>query len=112
MCELCHVVGLVELGRVDFVDGVRFDLLLGAIVALYEDASLGQVFHDPAPDECSGRIPKPDIALAGEVIFALDDAPESRCLLAIVRYELGCKGADWCAVSRRVGSYARRVASA
>jgi hypothetical protein len=83
MGEFCHVVRLVELGRIDLVYGVRLDLLLGAIVALYEDASFWQVFDDPASDECRRRISKPDIALAREVVLALDDAAYPRCLLVV-----------------------------
>jgi hypothetical protein len=81
--EFCHVVGLVELGRIDLVYGIRLHLLLGAIVALHEDASLWQIFHYPAADEGSRRIPKPDITLAREVVLALDDAAYPRCLLAV-----------------------------
>jgi hypothetical protein len=81
--EFCHVVCLVELGRIDLVHSIRLDLLLGAIVALHEDASLGQILYYPASDESSRRIPKPDIALAREVILALDDAAYARCLLAV-----------------------------
>jgi hypothetical protein len=83
MGEFSHVVGLVELGRIDLVHGIRLDLLLGAIVALHEDAALGQVFDDPAPHERRRRVSQPNIALAREVVLALDDAAYPRRLLVV-----------------------------
>jgi hypothetical protein len=81
--ELCHVVGLVELGGIDLVGGFRVDLLLGAVVALHEEPPLGQLFDDPS----------------------LDDAAQLGRLLALFPYELGREGAHWRAVARRVGSH-------
>jgi hypothetical protein len=83
MGEFCHVVGLVELGRIDFVHGIRLDLLLSAIVALHEDASFGQVLDNPAPDECRCRVSQPNIAFARKVVLALDDASYPRRLLVV-----------------------------
>jgi hypothetical protein len=103
--ELCHVVGLVELGGIDLVGGFRVDLLLGAVVALHEEPPLGQLFDDPSPDEGCDGILKPDVALAGEVVLALDDAAQLGRLLALFPYELGREGAHWRAVARRVGSH-------
>jgi|TARA_R110002003_G_scaffold37_18_gene2242 hypothetical protein len=84
MRELGHVVGLVEFGGIDLVDRVRVDLLLGAIVALHEQPPIGQLFYDPASDEGGCRIPKPDIALAREVVLSLDYAAQPRSLLAVL----------------------------
>jgi hypothetical protein len=83
MGEFRHVVGLVELGRIDLVHGIRLHLLLGAIITLHEDTSLGQVLDDPAPDERRRRVSQPNIALAREVVLALDDAAYPRRLLVV-----------------------------
>jgi hypothetical protein len=111
MRELGHVVGLVELGRIDLVDGVAVDLLLGAIVALHQYASPGQVLEHPAADEGGRRIPQPDIALAREVVLALYDAPEPRRLVVVGGYERRGEGAHGGAVAVRVGAQASRVAA-
>jgi hypothetical protein len=112
MCEFCHVVGLVEFGWVDFVDGVRIHLLLAAVVALDQKSSLGQVFHDPAAHECRRWIAEPDIALAREVVLALDDAAQHRGLLTLFRYELRGECAGGRAVTDRVRAHPCRVAAA
>jgi hypothetical protein len=63
MCEFCHVVGFVELGWIDLVDGIGFHLLLGTIVALDENSPFREILDYPSADERSCWIPKPDIAL-------------------------------------------------
>jgi hypothetical protein len=112
MCELRHVVGLVELGWVDFVDGVTVHLLLAAIVALDQKPALGQVFYNPTAHEGGRWIAEPHIALAREVVLALDDAAQHRGLLSLLRYELRGKCAGRRAVSNRVRAHACRVAAA
>jgi hypothetical protein len=111
MRELSHVVGLVELGRIDLVDGVAVDLLLGAVVALHQYASPRQVLEHPAAHEGGRRIPQPDIALAREVVLALYDAPEPRRLIVVGGYERRSEGAHGGAVAVRVGAQASRVAA-
>lgn len=74
MCEFCHVVGLVEFGGIDFVDGVGIDLLLGAIVTLHQYLPFRQILDNPSPDKGRVGIPEPDISLAGEVVLPLYDA--------------------------------------
>ena len=83
MCEFCHVVGLVEFGGIDFVDGVCIDFLLGSIVTLYQYPPFRQIVHNPSPDESRVGIPKPDISLAGEVVLALYDAAQARGLIVV-----------------------------
>ena len=112
MGEFRHVVGLVELGRIDLVDGVGVDILLCAIVALDEDASTRQVLDDPSADEGRDGIPKPDIALAGEVVLAFHDATQARSSVVVLGDELRGKGADGRAVAVRVGAQACRVTAA
>lgn len=109
--ELCHVVGLVELRRIDLVDGVRVNFLLGAIVALHQQPPVWQILHHPSPHKGRGRILKPDIALAREVVLALYYPSQCRRLLALLGYELRRECADWCAVAGRVGTHSGGVGS-
>lgn len=74
MCEFCHIVGLIEFGRIDLINGVGIDVLLGAIVTLNQDPSPRQILYNPSPYKRRCWISKPDIALAREVILALDDS--------------------------------------
>jgi len=74
MCEFSHVVGLVEFGGIDLINGVGIDILLGAIVTLDQDPSSRQVLYNPPADKSRGGISKPNITFAREVILALDDA--------------------------------------
>ena len=104
MGELCHVIGLVEFARIDLVNCVCIDLLLGAIVALYEEPPRREVVDYPASDESRDRIPKPDVSLAREVIFSLYNGFTFWCLVANLGYELRCECAHWSTVSMRVGA--------
>lgn len=104
MRELCHVVGLVEFGWIDLVDSLGVDLLLGAIVALYQKPAGWEFFYYPTSDEGSGRVPKPDITLPREVVLALDYAARSWCIVVVLGYKLRRKCADWCANSVRIRS--------
>lgn len=88
VCQLCHVVGLVEFGGIDLVHGICVNLLLRAVVTLYQQPSLRQVVNNPAPNESRGRIPEPDIALAREVVLSLDDSAQSWGLVAVLGYKL------------------------
>ena len=112
MCEFSHVVGLVEFGGIDLVNGISVDVLLGAIVALDQDTSSWQVLDNPSTDEGCGGVSEPDIALAGEVVLALYDASQTRGLVVVFGDELRGKGADGCAVAVRVGAQACRVTAA
>ena len=89
MGQLRHIVGLVELGWVHFVDalGVDITLLLSsvntspnctlssttyrAIVTLNAYPVLIKVFHYPSLDKRLFWVLKPNITLAGEVVLAL-----------------------------------------
>ncbi|KAF2646480.1 hypothetical protein P280DRAFT_12060 [Massarina eburnea CBS 473.64] len=106
MRELGHVVGLVELGRIDLVDRVGLDLVLLAIVALDQQQAVGPRLDDPATHEGRLRVPQPDIALAREVVLALNGA---HLVVGPVFYELGRKRAGRRAVAVRVGARARGV---
>lgn len=75
MRQLCHVAGLVELGWVDFVDSILLDFLLRAIVTLYQQIAARQLFHHPSSDKGGLGVTQPDVALAREVVLALDDSP-------------------------------------
>ena len=72
MCEFCHIIGLVEFGGIDLINGVGIDVLLGAIVTLDQYPPPWQILYNPSPYERRCWISKPDIALAREVILALD----------------------------------------
>lgn len=111
MRKFSHIVGLVEFGGIDLVNGIGFDILLGAIVALDQDSSSWQVLDDPSADEGGGGVSEPDIALAREVVLALYDAAQTRGLVLLFRDELRGKGADGGAVAVRVGAEARFAAA-
>ena len=57
MCELSHVVRLVEFGRIDLVDRLGVDVVLLAVVALHEQTPSRQVLDDPASDESRLGVP-------------------------------------------------------
>lgn len=84
MCQLGHVVCLVELGWIDLVDRLGLDLLLRAIVALYQYSTVGSLFHYPPSHEGGRGISQPDVALARKVVLALDDTAQPRRLLGVV----------------------------
>jgi hypothetical protein len=111
MRELCHVVGLVELGWIDLVYRVGIHLLLGSIVALDQQPPLGQVLDDPAADKGRRGVPQPDIALPGEVVLALDDTTQRRRLLAVLGYKQRRESAGWRAVAVRLGAHPRVAAA-
>ena len=102
MRQLSHVASLVELGWVDFVDSILFDLLLGAIVTLHEQLPACELFDHPSSDESVLGVVQPDIALAGKVVLALYDPPWFRDVWRVFRDELRCKGANGYAVAVRV----------
>ena len=77
--ELSHIVSFVELGWVDLVYVLCMFIALTAIIALYSQHAIGQVFDHPAFDECLLLISQPDIALSGEVILALYTADSIPC---------------------------------
>jgi len=105
MCELCHIVCLVELGRIDFVDGIGVDVELGAIVALDEQAGVGQLLNHPATHKGGGGIAQPYIALAGEVALAVDEAAHVWAGgVGVVGDEGRGEGADGGAVAVRGGA--------
>lgn len=104
MRQLCHIVGFVKLGGVDFVDRVSVNLLLSAVVALYQKPAMRQVLDNPTPDKCSCRVSEPDIALAGEVVLTLEDPTQPWWFLAVLGYELGREGAGRGGVAGRVGT--------
>lgn len=104
MCELRHVIGLVKLGRIDLINRIGINLLLGAIVTLHQYLSLGEIFYDPASDESCDGVSEPDIAFAGEVVLALYNSAQTGSLVVIFGDELRSKGAARCAVTMRVGA--------
>lgn len=70
MCQLGHVTSLVELGWIDFVDSILLDLLLCAIVTLYQQLPAWHLFNDPSSYESVFGVVQPDITLAREVALA------------------------------------------
>jgi hypothetical protein len=72
MGEFGHIVGFVEFARVDLVDSIGADLMLGSIILLNKDLSVVQVFHDPSTNEGFLGIFQPDISLSGEIVLSLD----------------------------------------
>ena len=110
MCELSHVIRLVEFGRIDLVDRLGVDVVLLAIVALHEQAPSRQVLDDPASDESRLGVSEPDIALAGEVVLALD-AAHFWHVLGAVGDELWGESAGGCAVAVRIGTQTGGVAT-
>ena len=109
--QLGHVAGLVELGWVDFVDGVGVDLLLRAILALHQQPPARALLDDPAPHEGALGVVQPDIALAGEVVLALDDAAGARAVCRVLGDELRGEGAYGHAVAVGVGAQAGLAAA-
>jgi hypothetical protein len=109
MCELSHVARLVELGWIDFVDSIFGHFLLCAIVALDKQIAAWQLLDDPPANEGSLGISEPDIALAREVVFALDDAGGLGRVGVILGDELGREGSDRDAEAVRVGAQTCRA---
>lgn len=110
MGQLGHIVDLVELGRIHFVDtvGIGFPLLTQSIsdrhehwhedtycsvVTLDKNPIFCQFFHNPTLDECSLRVLKPHIALPREIVFALDSLDGIVATSHVFRLDKGwCKG--------------------
>ncbi|KAF2656411.1 hypothetical protein K491DRAFT_377940 [Lophiostoma macrostomum CBS 122681] len=108
--ELSHVVGFVELGRIDLVDRFAVHLVLRAIIALHKELAPVQFFDNPATHKSRLGISEPDIALAREVVLALNP-PHFRYVLSLVGDELRGKRAGGGAIPVRIRPQPRRVAT-